>query len=93
MGERQFDITGPMFPELGTGMDGLLRKLLCSVWGLFPSNLLPPVLRGNLAGPFRTNLFASCSHMGRVAGDCTDTAGRGLKSLLSLPPVSPALLL
>lgn len=98
LGDRQFDITGltvgpPVFPELRVGMYDLLRRLLRSVRTLFPRNWLPPVLRGQVAGPLRANLFSNFSHMGRVAGDWTDTAGRGLQSLLSLPPVDAALLL
>lgn len=97
LGDRQFDITGltvdpPVFVELGVGMPGLLRRLLSSARRLLLSNWLPPVLRGQFAGPFRANLFSNCSHMGRVAGDWTDTAGRILQSLFSLPPVDAALL-
>lgn len=52
---------------------------------LLPSDWLPPVLRGPWAGPFRANLVSNWSQMGRVAGDWTETAGRGFQSLLSFP--------
>lgn len=36
-------------------------------------------------GPFTAILFTNFSQMGRVAGVWSDTAGRGLQSLLLLP--------
>lgn len=94
LGDRESEMTGlrkdPALFEWG-GRLGLPRWLL--TW-LLPIDLLPPALIEQWAGPFRTILVSNWSQMGRVAGYWTDTAGRGLQSLLSFPgtPTDAALL-
>lgn len=75
-------------------MLGLLRWLLINPWWLLPSDWLPPALREECMGPFRTILVSNWLQIGRVAGDWTDVAGKGLQSLLSfpIPPTDVALL-
>ncbi len=90
LGERDSDVTGlrtdpPVFTKWAACRLGLLRWLLITPWWLLPSDWLPPTLSGQWVGPFRAILVSNWSQMGRVAGDWTDTVGRGLQSLLSFP--------
>lgn len=90
LGDREFDITGlrgaPRLVASEVTRLGLL-------WWLLSWDKLPPALRGESAGPFRTMLVCNWLQMGGVWRLSIDTAATFLHSLLlPSPPIGIILL-